>query len=372
MPEDLLFCVPCLFGLEAPLAEELRALGAREVRSENGRVRFRGGAEALAKANLNLRCGERVLLEVGSFPAATFDELFEGVRALPWEDFIPRAGNFPVKGRSLDSALHSVPDCQRIVKKAAAVRLGEAYWTAWLPESGESYQIQFLLMKDLATLYLDTSGLGLHKRGYRPAGGDAPLRETLAAGLLSLSRYRGQTDFADPFCGSGTLVIEAALCARNRAPGLGRQFAAERWPMVPPAVWAEAREAAIAAELPGERRIYGSDLDPKALALARANALRAGVADSIQFAHQDAGRFDRNTERGVLVTNPPYGERLMDKRQVEKLYRAFGAAYRQVSGWSAYILSGYEEFERAFGQLADKKRKLYNGMIKCDLYMYKS
>ena len=370
MTEQLLFCVPCLFGLEAPLAEELRALGMKEVRSDNGRVRFRGDAAAMASANLHLRCGERVLIELGSFPAPTFDALFEGTKNLPWEDFIPKDGNFPVKGHSLDSDLHSVPDCQRIVKKAVAVRLGETYRTTWLSESGDSYQIQFSIMKDTATLYLDTSGLGLHKRGYRPVGGDAPLRETLAAGLVSLARYRGQMDFADPFCGSGTLVIEAALTAKNRAPGLGRHFAAERWPLVSPAVWTEAREKAEAAELTVDGEIYGSDLDPRALELAQQNAVHAGVQDIVRLTRLDAGRFQRNTERGVLVTNPPYGERLMDKRQVENLYHAFGEAYRNVSGWSAYILSGYEEFERAFGHLADKKRKLYNGMIKCDLYMY--
>ncbi|MCL2343471.1 MAG: class I SAM-dependent RNA methyltransferase, partial [Firmicutes bacterium] len=285
MAEALQFCVPCLFGLEAPLAEELRAMGMKEVRSDNGRVRFQGDFGALAKANLNLRCGERVLVELGSFPAATFDELFEGTKALPWENFIPKDGCFPVKGHSLDSALRSIPDCQRITKKAVSVRLGERYRSPWLPESGENYQIQFSIMKDIATLYLDSSGLGLHKRGYRPAGGDAPIKETLAAGLVSLARYRGQMDFADPFCGSGTLVIEAALTAKNRAPGLGRHFSAEKWVGIPPEVWTLARDEATAAEFPAEPNIFGSDIDPKALDRARQTARRAGVEDIIRFAH---------------------------------------------------------------------------------------
>ena len=367
---SMTFCVPCLFGLEGIAAAELRRLGAAEVRPENGRVRFSGEAADMARANIALRCGERVLLELGSFPAESFDALFEGTRALPWERLIPKRGAFPVKGHSLGSALHSVPDCQRIVKKAAAARLGEKYGAAWLPETGETYQIQCSIMKDVATLYLDTSGAGLHKRGYRPAAVAAPLRETLAAAMVELARYRGRDDFCDPFCGSGTIAIEAALTAKNRAPGLRRSFAAEKWTTLPPEIWQRARSEAMDKEFSGDYRIFASDIDPKAVALAKQNAARAGVAELIRFETADAREFSRSTERGVLVTNPPYGERLMEKREAEALYRAFGAALRGRENWKLFLLSSHTEFERTFGREADKKRKLYNGMIKCDLYMY--
>ncbi len=364
------FCVPCLFGLEGPVGDELRRLGMAEVRPENGRVRFSGEAADLARANIALRCGERVLLELGSFPAESFDQLFEGVRALEWERYIPRHGAFPVKGHSLTSALHSVPDCQKIVKKAVAARLGERYGAEWLPEDGETYQIQFALMKDVAMLYLDTSGAGLHKRGYRPAAVAAPLRETLAAAMVTLARYRGKGDFCDPFCGSGTIPIEAALTAKNRSPGLRRSFAAEQWTTLPPEIWQTARREAMDREFSGDYHIFASDIDPKAVALSKQNAARAGVAELIEFSVADAREFSRQTERGVLVTNPPYGERLMEKQAAERLYREFGAALRGKENWKLFLLSSHTEFERSFGREADKKRKLYNGMIKCDLYMY--
>lgn len=367
---EFTYCVPCLFGLEGPVGDELRRMGLAEVRPENGRVRFSGGWSAMAKANIGLRCGERVLIELGSFPAETFDALFEGVRALPWECIIPKDGAFPVKGHSLNSALHSVPDCQRIIKKAVAARLGAKYSLQWLPENGAVYQIQFAIMKDMAVLYLDTSGAGLHKRGYRPAAVAAPLRETLAAAMVGLARYRGRDDFCDPFCGSGTIAIEAALRAKNRAPGLNRPFAAEKWPVLPAAVWREARAEAIAGEFNGDYHIFASDIDAKAVELAQKNARRAGVERLIAFSTADARQFSRTTERGVIVTNPPYGERILEKKQAEALYQDFGAALRGKENWKLYLLSSHTEFERAFGQTADKKRKLYNGMIQCALYMY--
>ena len=366
------FCVPCLFGLEGPVGDELRRMGMDNVCPENGRVRFSGDENALAKANICLRCGERVLIELGSFPAESFDALFEGTRALPWEQFIPRDGVFPVKGHSLTSALHSVPDCQRIVKKAVAARLGAKYGTEWLPETGETYQIQFAIMKDTATLYLDTSGAGLHKRGYRPAAVAAPLRETLAAAMVGFARYRGKGDFCDPFCGSGTIAIEAALAAKNRAPGIARAFAAEKWPVIPAAVWRSARSEALDREFQGDYSVFASDLDAKAVETAKRNASRAGVAELIRFEVSDARQFSRRTERGVIVTNPPYGERLMEKREAEELYRGFGAAVLGKENWKLCLLSSHTEFERCFGRQAGKKRKLYNGMIKCDLYMYDS
>jgi len=363
-------CVPCLLGLEGPIADELKRLDMAEVKSENGRVYFSGGDSALAEANINLRIGERVLIELGRFQARSFEELFQGTKALPWERFIGRDGAFPVKGYSLNSALFSVSDCQKIIKKAIVERLKSVYSLEWFPETGALYQVQFSIMKDWVSLCIDTSGEGLHKRGYRPAHNAAPLKETMAAAMVKLSRYRGRDDFCDPFCGSGTIPIEAALIALNRAPGLSRRFTAMSWPQIDRRVWTEAAEKARSREFNGEYNIVGSDIDPKALELARENARRAGVEHIVRCERADACTFDRRTERGVIVTNPPYGERIMEKQQAEELYRAFGRAYAQSENWQLYLLSSHTEFERCFGRQADKKRKLYNGMIKCDLFMY--
>ena len=363
--------VPCLFGLESLVADEMRHLGLQEVRAENGRVRCRGTQADIPRLNLNLRCGQRVLLELGSFPAGDFDALFEGTRALPWENFIPRDGEFPVKGYSLQSALHSVPACQAIVKKAVARRLGQVYGLETLPETASRYQIQVSLVKDVATLYLDTSGEALHKRGYRAQGVAAPLRETLAAALVLLSRYRGKDPFCDPFCGSGTIPIEAALIAKNRAPGLDRSFAAQRWSTLPSGLWLDAAQEAQDKEFHGAYDIWGGDIDPAAVELARHNASLAGVEDSVRFEVADAGKFHRSSEYGQLVTNPPYGERLLEKKEAEALYRAFGEAYRTLPPkWRVVVLSSHTEFERCFGRKADKKRKLYNGMLKCDAFVF--
>ena len=368
--EKFTLCVPCLLGLEAPISDELKHMGLAGVRNENGRVYFEGGAEAIARANINLRTGERVLLELGCFEARSFDELFEKTRALPWERLIPRDAAFPVKGYSLNSKLFSVSDCQKIIKKAVVKRLSGVYGIEWFPETAELYQIQFSIMKDRVSLCLDTSGAGLHKRGYRPAHNAAPLKETMAAALVQLARYRGREDFVDPFCGSGTIPIEAALIAKNRAPGLARTFAAQSWRWLDAGVWNAEREAARAKEYSGDYRILGTDIDPNALTLAKENAARAGVADIVRFECADAMKFDRKTERGIIVTNPPYGERILEKQEAEALYRGFGAAWRQTENWKLYLLSSHTEFERCFGAPADKKRKLYNGMIKCDLFMY--
>lgn len=367
----LRLCAPCLFGLEGPLGNELRHMGMDSVAPENGRVLFETDEYGLARANIRSRFAERILLELGSFPARSFEELFEGVRALPFEDWLPRDAVFPVKGWSLESKLHSVPDCQSIIKKAAAVRMGRAYGLERMPETGELYQIQFSIMKDEARIYLDTTGTGLHKRGYRPAQVAAPLRETLAAALVDIAGYRGRGEFCDPFCGSGTIAIEAALAAKGRAPGLNRGFAAEKWRALPRNIWREEREAAQAREYSGEYRIFGSDIDPKAVEISRANAERAGVADIVEFSVADAREFSRTTERGVIVTNPPYGERLMEKREAERLYTDFGKAFSRVKGWDLCLLSSHTEFERCFGALAGKRRRLYNGMIRCELYIYK-
>lgn len=367
----LRLCAPCLFGLEGPLGNELRHMGMDSVAPENGRVLFETDEYGLARANIRSRFAERILLELDSFPARSFEELFEGVRALPFEDWLPRDAVFPVKGWSLESKLHSVPDCQSIIKKAAAVRMGRAYGLERMPETGELYQIQFSIMKDEARIYLDTTGTGLHKRGWRPAQVAAPLRETLAAALVDIAGYRGRGEFCDPFCGSGTIAIEAALAAKGRAPGLNRGFAAEKWRALPRNIWREEREAARAREFSGEYRIFGSDIDPKAVEISRANAERAGVADIVEFSVADAREFSRTTERGVIVTNPPYGERLMEKREAERLYTDFGKAFSRVKGWDLCLLSSHTEFERCFGALAGKRRRLYNGMIRCELYIYK-
>ena len=364
------YCVPCLFGLEGLAANELRRLDMELVSAENGRVSFVGDEAALARANLCLRTGERVLLELGRFEATTFDALFEQTKALPWESWIPVDAAFPVTGHSLNSKLFSVSDCQRIIKKAVVERLKSRYRVTWFSETAETVQIRFSILKDQVSLCLDTSGEGLHKRGYRPAHNAAPLRETLAAAMVLLSRYRGRDDFWDPFCGSGTIPIEAALIARNAAPGKNRRFAAMDWRTLDKTIWRQEREAAAAREFRGEYRIFGSDLDPKAVEMAQANAERAGVAELITFTVGDARKLIRETERGVIVTNPPYGERIGDKAEAEELYRAFGAAWRKMPNWQLYLLSSHTEFERCFGREADRKRKLYNGMMKCDLFMY--
>ncbi|MTQ96482.1 methyltransferase [Pseudoflavonifractor sp. BIOML-A6] len=369
--DQLQFVVPTLFGLEGLVAEELRRLGLPDVRAENGRVLCGGTAADIPRLNLNLRTGERVLIALGSFPAGDFDALFEGTRALPWEDFIPKSGVFPVKGHSLNSALHSLPACQSIVKKAAAARLGGAYGLETLPENGALYQIQFSIMKDNATLMLDTSGPGLHKRGYRAVGVVAPLRETLAAAMVILSQYKGRDPFCDPFCGSGTIAIEAAMIAKNRAPGLDRSFSAQKWPWLPSQAWLDAAGEAMDKEFDGEYDIWGGDIDPQAVAIAKSNAEKAGVEDLVRFEAADAVAFHRAAPYGRIVTNPPYGERIMEKREAEALYAGFGQAFRGLPpGWRLSLLSSHTEFERTFGRTADKKRKLYNGMIKCDLFQY--
>jgi len=367
----MILTVPCLLGLEKLVADEMRRLDLKEIRAENGRVSCAGTPADIARLNINLRCGARVLLELNRFSARSFEELFQGTLSVPWEDYIPKDGEFPVRGYSLDSTLHSVPACQAIVKKAAASRLGRAYGCETLPETGGRYQIRFAITKDTAALYLDTSGEGLYKRGYRAHNMGAPLRETLAAALVTLSRYRGKDPFCDPFCGSGTIPIEAALIAKNRAPGLDRSFAAQRWKTLDAALWMKAAEEAMDKEFRGTYDIWGGDIDPEAVALSRHNAQLAGVEDCVRFEQADAAAFHRDSPYGQLVTNPPYGERLLEKREAEDLYRAFGKAARTLpAGWRILVLSSHTEFERCFGRTADKKRKVYNGMLKCDVFQY--
>ena len=371
MNNTLQFVIPALMGVESSVAYELKKLGLANVRAENGRVLCSGTFADVPRINLNLRTGARLLICLGEFETRSFEQLFEGTAALPWEDFIPREGQFPVKGYTISSQLYAVSACQSIIKKAIAKRLGRVYGLETLPETGALYQVQFSILKDKAALMLDTSGDSLYKRGYRAQGVLAPLRETLAAALVSITRYKGRDPFCDPFCGSGTIPIEAALIAKNRAPGLNRSFSAQKWTWLPSGLWLEAADEAMDNEFDGEYEIWGGDIDPAAVELARHNARLAEVDDIVKFEVADATRFHWGGLRGRVVTNPPYGERLMEKDEVEVLYRNFGKAMDKLpDGWQVAVLSSHTEFERTFGRKADKKRKLYNGMLKCDLFMY--
>lgn len=361
----------CLFGLEHLLGQEMDRLGLVRTATADGRVSFVGDESALVCANLWLRYAERVYIELGRFEAPTFDALFEGTRALPWEQFIGKGDAFPVKGHSLRSALSSVPSCQKIIKKAISKRLGEAYGLAWLPEdSGLLYQVVFFLMKDCVSLMIDTSGEALYKRGYRAQKGDAPLRETLACAMAALSRPRDEVLLWDPLCGSGTVAIEAALLQNNMAPGLLRHFAAEKFPFIPASLWSLAREEARDAIRHSRFLAFASDIDPKMVEVAQANAERAGVKDAVRVFCADATKIEKPDCRGTVVTNPPYGERLGSVAEAEALYRALGKAFSALSPYQIYVLTSHNGFERLYGRKADKVRKLYNGMLPCYFYQY--
>ena len=367
---NLTFVAPCLFGLEGLAGDELRRLDMENVRVEDRRVLFDGDLTAMVKANVWLRTAERVMIVLAQFQAKSFEELFQGVLRSPLEKFIPKDGQFPVKGHCLNSQLMSVSDCQAIIKKAASKRLGEKYGVSWLPETGVKFQLHFTILNDQVTLSLDTSGPGLHKRGYRAIGNDAPLHETLAAGMIILTRFRGREFLWDPFCGSGTIPIEAALIAKNRAPGLNRHFAAEEYPWVPKELWTQVKEEAKTKEFNGKYRILGSDNDPSCVSLAFANARKAGVSDIVDFKDGDATKLSLPTDEGILICNPPYGERMMEQHSAQRLYAALGRHLKFADGWKKFVITSEPEFEHYFGRRADKKRKLYNGMIKCDYYMY--
>ena len=365
------YLIPCLLGLEKLVGDEIKRLGLQDVQVENGRVLCRGSDADCARLNINLRCGARVMLVLGRFTARSFEELFQGTRAIPWENYLPRDAAFPVKGYSISSQLFAVSSCQSIIKKAIVERMKAHYHLEQFPETGVKYQVRFSIQKDNVAVCLDTSGEGLYKRGYRAVGVEAPLRETLAAALVILSRYRGRDPFCDPFCGSGTIPIEAALIAKNRAPGLHRGFDAMDWAFLPGAIWQEAKDEAVDREFHGSYDIWGGDIDPRAVEIARSNAHKAGVADAVRFEVADMRRFHRDSEYGQLVTNPPYGERLLEKAEAEELYRELGKVWRTLPPkWRTLVLSSHTEFERTFGRPADRKRKLYNGMIKCDVFMY--
>lgn len=356
--------------MESVLKFELSRLGAQNMNVSDGKISFDGDEAMAARANYRLATAERVLIELGSFEARSFEELFQGVKALPLERFIGRLDAFPVKGHSLDSALHSIPDCQRIIKKAAVERLSPKYGITRFEETGAVHQLQFVIRKDICTLWLDTTGAGLHKRGYRRNSNDAPIKETLAAGIIDLARVRKDTVVVDPMCGSGTFLIEAAYKAANIAPGLRRHFSAESWDQIPASVWKEEREKALSEVIrDGGFEALGYDIDPEAVSLTIENAKKAGVISKIRAEQCDISKFEH--KRGTtLICNPPYGERMLELREAEELYRKMGERIRPSKESPCLIITPHEEFETFFGRKADKKRKLYNGMIKCDLYMY--
>ncbi|MBR3862714.1 MAG: class I SAM-dependent RNA methyltransferase, partial [Clostridia bacterium] len=328
------FVATCLFGLEKQLGEELDALGLRRLETIDGRITFRGEMLDIARANMRLRCAERIYIKVGAFPARSFTELFDGVRALPFEDYIGEIDAFPVKGHAIKSTLFSVPDCQSIVKKAIVERLRAAHGVTALPEDGAKYQIEFFIFKDVATLMIDTSGVALHKRGYRPAAGAAPLRETLGAAIALTARPRTDTLIWDPFCGSGTIVIEAAMIEKGISPNTGRVFAAMDYDFLDHRIWQRAREEAEDLVKRDEKiELFGSDIDEKVLQYARENAARAGVADAIKFFRMDARKIEKPDRRGTLICNPPYGERMMELKEVEALYRDIGKTFATFDPW---------------------------------------
>ena len=364
------YVATCLFGLESLLGEEIEALGYEKTETIDGRVTFKGDLAAIARCNINLRFAERLYIKMGSFRATTFTELFDGTNSLPWENWIGKDDAFPVKGHSIKSTLTSIPDCQSIVKKAIVNRLSAEYDISWFNEEGVKYQIEFFILKDNATLMIDTSGTALHKRGYRPAAGVAPLRETLAAAMVKLSRPREEVLLWDPFCGSGTIGIEAAMMMTNTAPGLGRSFAAEEFYDLPEKLWSDAREEAKSKIIESKFEVYSSDIDPHMVDLARANIKRADMGAHIKCFVRNATEIVKAERRATIVCNPPYGERLSTDAEVQTLYRAMGQCFSKLSPWQIYFLSSVEDFERLYGRRADKVRTLYNGMIKCGYYQY--
>ena len=362
---------PCMLGVEGLIAQELRDNGMENVRPENGRVVFDGSPEILARANLISRYSERVQILMDTFTAMSFEELFQQVKKLPWEEFIGRNDAFPVKGRSLSSQLSSIPDCQKIIKKAVVERLREKYHIDWFPEEGNLYQIQFLILKDKVSVMIDTSGAGLHKRGYRKTSTEAPIKETLAAAMCKLARVRTDGTIYDPFCGSGTILIEAATMAHNIAPGLRRHFAAEKWNWISGSVWQQERDRArdlINKDAAFEA--YGFDIDPSAVVLTLDNAKKAGVSKKIHASVSDVRNFAPNTQYGCIITNPPYGERLLDIKGAQEIYGIMGRVFVRKRGYSYTVISPDDDFEKCFGRKADARRKLYNGMIRCQVYQY--
>ena len=358
-------------GLEAIVAEEVKALGY-ETTTENGKVYFEGDERAIARANTWLRVADRVKIVAAQFPARTFDQLFENTKAIEWEKFLPVDAAFPVQGKSVKSTLFSVPDCQAIVKKAIVERLKLAYKRiGFLDESGATYKIEISILKDVATITIDTSGAGLHKRGYRHGQGEAPLKETLAAALVKISKWSPNRPFVDPFCGSGTIPIEAAMIGQNIAPGFNRDFHSEAWAWMPQKIWDDVRnEAEDLADYDQHLEIIGSDIDHKMIQIAEQNSFESGFADLISFKQMQASDFTTNLMDGVMIGNPPYGERIGEVEEIEKAISDLGHLMENYSSWSVYMLSSMENFENLYGRKATKKRKLFNGFIRTDYYQF--
>ena len=358
------------FGLEAVVARELRNLGYQDLEVENSRVLFKGSAADICRTNLWLRSADRVLIRMGEFKALSFEELFEKTKALPWEELLTEDAEFPVQGKSIKSKLFSVPDCQAIVKKAIVERLKQKYKREWFEETGPRYRLEVGILRDIVTLTVDTSGQGLHKRGYRQLANQAPLKETLASALVALSYWNTGRYLIDPFCGSGTILIEAAMQGLNIAPGLNRAFDAEAWPQISKDIWEKAKSEARAATKNVDFRLIGYDIDEQVLSIARHNAQLAGVGEYIDFHRRPFSEFSTKTKYGCIISNPPYGERMGERRDAQNLYREMGKRFKELDTWSIYILTADEEFEKLYGRRASKKRKLYNGRIKVDYYQY--
>ncbi|MDQ0299267.1 putative N6-adenine-specific DNA methylase [Salibacterium salarium] len=371
MEDHVTLIATATMGLESLVAREIKDLGYQDVKVENGRVEFNAPTEAIARTNMWLRTADRVKLKVAEFNAYSFDELFEKTKAVSWEDYLPENAEFPVVGRSVKSTLYSVPDCQSIVKKSIVERLKQTYNKDWFSENGALYKVEVALNKDVVTLTIDTSGPGLHKRGYRAVQNLAPLKETLAAALVMLTNWKPDRPFADPFCGSGTIPIEAALIGQRIAPGFNREFIAEDWTWLENAIWERAREEAEdKANYDQPLDIQGSDIDHRIVELAEENTMEAGLYGVISFKQMQASDFTSKKNYGCIVSNPPYGERLGEKEEIEALYKEIGQALRPLETWSVYMLTSNENFESLYGKQATKRRKLYNGKIKTDYYQF--
>ena len=364
------YVATCLFGLEKLVGEEIDELGYSRRETIDGRVYFSGSPDAVARCNINFRTAERLFIELASFKAESFTQLFDNVAKIPWELIIGKDDAFPVKGHSIKSKLHSIPDCQSIIKKAVVKRLSEEYNVEWFEETGITYQIEFFILNDKVSVMLDTSGNALHKRGYRPASGAAPLRETLAAALVKLSRPRENVRLWDPFCGSGTIAIEAAMIMTNTAPGLNRKFAAEKYAFLPKKIWEDARSEAKANVRETEFYAFASDIDDEVLSVAKQNIRRSGMEKYIRVFKKDATTIEKDDVRTTIVCNPPYGERLENVRAARELYKKMGKCFSYLDPWQIYVITSEEEFEKLYGRRADKVRKLYNGMIKCNYYQF--
>lgn len=368
----MLLAATCLFGLERLLGEEIDALGLKRVETIDGRVLFEGEEKDIPRVNINLRLAERVFIVLGRFHAESFSELFDGTYSLPWHEWIGRRDEFPVTGHSIKSRLTSIPDCQSIVKKAIVNRLSAEYGISWFEETGVKYKIEFFILKDEAMLLIDTSGTALHKRGYRPDAGAAPLRETLAAAIALTARPREDVLLWDPFCGSGTIAIESAMAVRKIAPGLNRDFSSEKYPRITEKMWLDARDEARSFEIKDSQyEVWASDIDEDILDIAYENALRAGVEENIRIFQADARKIEKPSDRrGSIICNPPYGERMGEMREIEQLYREIGKNFKNFEPWHIYVITSCEYFEKLYGMRADKVKKLYNGMLPCNLYQF--